>query len=88
MRAASQTALRPVHRRPHNSWEIPEHGSRPPPAPVPLEIGLTPFEDRLDVIERVTAHARPRDLAVVSLAEAMSLAVPVALARLSPLAVK
>ena len=51
--------------------------------PTPLGIGFTPFEDRLDVIERVAVHAEPRGMAFVSVAEAMSLAAPIVLARLA-----
>lgn len=50
---------------------------------VPMGVGFTPFEDRLDVIDRVAAHAESRDLAFVSVAEAMSLAAPIVLARLA-----
>jgi alkanesulfonate monooxygenase SsuD/methylene tetrahydromethanopterin reductase-like flavin-dependent oxidoreductase (luciferase family) len=50
---------------------------------VPIGVGFTPFEDRLDVIDRVAAHAESRDLAFVSVAEAMSLAAPIVLARLA-----
>jgi alkanesulfonate monooxygenase SsuD/methylene tetrahydromethanopterin reductase-like flavin-dependent oxidoreductase (luciferase family) len=50
---------------------------------VPIGIGFTPFEDRLDVIDRVTAHAELRRLAFVSVAEAMSLAAPIVLTRLA-----
>ncbi|MFC6238147.1 LLM class flavin-dependent oxidoreductase [Longivirga aurantiaca] len=50
---------------------------------MPIGIGFTPFEDRLDVIERVTRHAEERGLAFVSVAEAMSLAAPLVLARLA-----
>lgn len=50
---------------------------------VPVGIGFTPFEDRLDVIEQVTDHAEQRGLAFVSVAEAMSLAAPLVLARLA-----
>jgi alkanesulfonate monooxygenase SsuD/methylene tetrahydromethanopterin reductase-like flavin-dependent oxidoreductase (luciferase family) len=49
----------------------------------PIGIGFTPFEDRLDVIERVTQHAEDSGLAFVSVAEAMSLAAPLVLARLA-----
>ena len=49
----------------------------------PVGVGFTPFEDRLDVIDRVTALAERRDLAFVSVAEAMSLDAPVVLARLA-----
>jgi 5,10-methylenetetrahydromethanopterin reductase len=52
-------------------------------AAVPVGVGFTPFEDRLDVIEAVTAHAELRNLAFVSVAEAMSLAAPIVLARLA-----
>jgi alkanesulfonate monooxygenase SsuD/methylene tetrahydromethanopterin reductase-like flavin-dependent oxidoreductase (luciferase family) len=52
-------------------------------AAVPVGVGFTPFEDRLDVIERVTVHAERRGLAFVSVAEAMSLAAPIVLARLA-----
>jgi alkanesulfonate monooxygenase SsuD/methylene tetrahydromethanopterin reductase-like flavin-dependent oxidoreductase (luciferase family) len=50
---------------------------------VPVGIGFTPFEDRLDVIETVTMNAERRGLAFVSVAEAMSLAAPLVLARLA-----
>lgn len=53
------------------------------PAALPLGIGFTPFEDSLDTIERVAAHAETRGLAFVSVAEAMSLAAPIVLARLA-----
>ena len=33
-----------------------------PSTDVPIGIGFTPFEDRLDVIERVTQHAEERGL--------------------------
>lgn len=46
-------------------------------------VGFTPFEDRLDVIERVTVHAELRNLAFVSLAEAMNLDASIVLARLA-----
>jgi alkanesulfonate monooxygenase SsuD/methylene tetrahydromethanopterin reductase-like flavin-dependent oxidoreductase (luciferase family) len=48
-----------------------------------IGIGFTPFEDRLEVIERVTQLAEERGLAFVSVAEAMSLAAPLVLARLA-----
>lgn len=48
-----------------------------------LGVGFTPFEDRVDVIDRVAAHAELRGLAFVSVAEAMSLAAPIVLARLA-----
>ena len=56
-----------------------------PTTDIPIGIGFTPFEDRLDVIERVTQHAEERGLAFVSVAEAMSLAAPLVLARLAAL---
>ena len=46
-------------------------------------IGFTPFEDRVEVIDRVAAHAERRRLGFVSVAEAMSLAAPIVLARLA-----
>lgn len=49
----------------------------------PVGVGFTPFEDRPDVIERVAEHAERRGLAFVSVAEAMSLAAPIVLARLA-----
>jgi alkanesulfonate monooxygenase SsuD/methylene tetrahydromethanopterin reductase-like flavin-dependent oxidoreductase (luciferase family) len=49
----------------------------------PVGVGFTPFENRLDVIDRVAAHAELRGLASVSVAEAMSLAAPIVLARLA-----
>jgi alkanesulfonate monooxygenase SsuD/methylene tetrahydromethanopterin reductase-like flavin-dependent oxidoreductase (luciferase family) len=52
-------------------------------AAVPVGVGFTPFEDRLDVIDRVAAHAELRGMAFVSVAEAMSLAAPIVLARLA-----
>jgi alkanesulfonate monooxygenase SsuD/methylene tetrahydromethanopterin reductase-like flavin-dependent oxidoreductase (luciferase family) len=52
-------------------------------AAVPTGIGFTPFEDRLDVIDRVTDHAEQRGLAFVSVAEAMSLDATVVLARMA-----
>jgi alkanesulfonate monooxygenase SsuD/methylene tetrahydromethanopterin reductase-like flavin-dependent oxidoreductase (luciferase family) len=52
-------------------------------AAVPMGIGFTPFEDRLDVIDQVAIHAELRGLAFVSVAEAMSLAAPIVLARLA-----
>ena len=52
-------------------------------ADVPVGVGFTPFEDRLDVIDRVAAHAELRGLAFVSVAEAMTLAAPIVLARLA-----
>ena len=39
---------------------------------VPVGLGFTPFEDRLDVIDRLAAHAELKGLAFVSVAEAMS----------------
>jgi alkanesulfonate monooxygenase SsuD/methylene tetrahydromethanopterin reductase-like flavin-dependent oxidoreductase (luciferase family) len=54
-----------------------------PSTDIPIGIGFTPFEDRLDVIERVTQHAEKQGLAFVSVAEAMSLAAPLVLARLA-----
>jgi alkanesulfonate monooxygenase SsuD/methylene tetrahydromethanopterin reductase-like flavin-dependent oxidoreductase (luciferase family) len=54
-----------------------------PPAAVPVGVAFTPFEDRLDVIDRVALHAELRGLAFVSVAEAMSLAAPIVLARLA-----
>ena len=50
---------------------------------VPVGLGFTPFEDRLDVIDRLAAHAELKGLAFVSVAEAMSLAAPIVLARLA-----
>ena len=52
-------------------------------AAVPIGLGFTPFEDRLDVIDRVAVHAELRGLAFVSVAEAMGLAAPLVLARLA-----
>ena len=52
-------------------------------ADVPVGVGFTPFEDRLDVIDRVAAHAELRGMAFVSVAEAMSLAAPIVIARLA-----
>lgn len=52
-------------------------------AAVPVGVGFTPFEDRLDVIDRVALHAELRGLEFVSVAEAMSLAAPIVLARLA-----
>jgi alkanesulfonate monooxygenase SsuD/methylene tetrahydromethanopterin reductase-like flavin-dependent oxidoreductase (luciferase family) len=52
-------------------------------AGVPIGLGFTPFEDRLDVIDRVAVHAEARGLAFVSVAEAMGLAAPLVLARLA-----
>ncbi len=52
-------------------------------AAVPIGLGFTPFEDRLDVIERVAVQAESRGLAFVSVAEAMGLAAPLVLARLA-----
>src|SRR5881392_3441278 len=40
-------------------------------AAVPIGLGFTPFEDRLDVIDQVAVHAELRGLAFVSVAEAM-----------------
>jgi hypothetical protein len=40
-------------------------------AAVPIGVGFTPFEDRLDVIDRGPVHAEWRGLAFVSVAEAM-----------------
>jgi alkanesulfonate monooxygenase SsuD/methylene tetrahydromethanopterin reductase-like flavin-dependent oxidoreductase (luciferase family) len=57
--------------------------AEPPSTDIPIGIGFTPFEDRLDVIERVAQHAEKRGLAFVSVAEAMSLAAPLVLARLA-----
>ena len=54
-----------------------------PAAPLPVGVGFTPFEDRLDVIDSVTAHAEARGLDFVSVAEATSLAAPIVLARLA-----
>jgi alkanesulfonate monooxygenase SsuD/methylene tetrahydromethanopterin reductase-like flavin-dependent oxidoreductase (luciferase family) len=56
-----------------------------PTAAGPVGIGFTPFEDRLEVIEGVAAHADARGLAFVSVAEAMGLAAPIVLARLAAL---
>ena len=47
---------------------------------VPAEsigVSFTPFEDRVEVIEAVAAHAEARGLAFVAVAEAMSLAAPI-----------
>lgn len=52
-------------------------------AAVPVGVGFTPFEDRVDVIDRVAVHAESRGVAFVSVAEAMSLAAPIVLARLA-----
>jgi alkanesulfonate monooxygenase SsuD/methylene tetrahydromethanopterin reductase-like flavin-dependent oxidoreductase (luciferase family) len=52
-------------------------------AAAPVGVGFTPFEHRLDVIERVAAHAELRGLSFVSVAEAMTLAAPIVLARLA-----
>jgi alkanesulfonate monooxygenase SsuD/methylene tetrahydromethanopterin reductase-like flavin-dependent oxidoreductase (luciferase family) len=49
----------------------------------PVGVGFTPFEDRFDVIARTAALAEERGLASVAVAEAMSLAAPVVLARLA-----
>ncbi len=54
-------------------------------ADVPVGISFTPFEDRLEVIEALTLHAEARAVAFVSVAEAMSLAAPLVLARLAAL---
>ncbi|MFN8156341.1 MAG: LLM class flavin-dependent oxidoreductase [Candidatus Nanopelagicales bacterium] len=55
----------------------------PQVAGVPIGVGFTPFEDRLDVIESVTLRAESAGIAFVSVAEAMSLAAPLVLARLA-----
>jgi alkanesulfonate monooxygenase SsuD/methylene tetrahydromethanopterin reductase-like flavin-dependent oxidoreductase (luciferase family) len=52
-------------------------------AAVPIGVGFTPFEDRLDVIDRGAVHAEWRGLAFVSVAEAMGPAAPLVLARLA-----
>ena len=49
----------------------------------PVGIGFTPFEDRFDVIERVAALAEERGLDSIGVAEAMTLAAPIVLARLA-----
>lgn len=54
-----------------------------PSAAVPVGIGFTPFEHRADVIEDVAMHAEQRGFAFIAVAEAMSLAAPIVLARLS-----
>jgi alkanesulfonate monooxygenase SsuD/methylene tetrahydromethanopterin reductase-like flavin-dependent oxidoreductase (luciferase family) len=46
-------------------------------------VAFTPFEDRVDVIDRVATHAESRGLAFVSVAEATSLAAPIVLAGLA-----
>jgi alkanesulfonate monooxygenase SsuD/methylene tetrahydromethanopterin reductase-like flavin-dependent oxidoreductase (luciferase family) len=48
-----------------------------------IGVSFTPFEDRVEVIDAVAAHAEARGLAFVSVAEAMSLAAPIVLARLA-----
>ena len=48
-----------------------------------IGVGFTPFEDRPDVISRAAVHAESRGFAFVSVAEAMSLAAPIVLARLA-----
>ncbi len=50
---------------------------------VPVGVGFTPFESRLDVIEAVAVRAESRGLAFVSVAEAMSLDAPLVLGRLA-----
>ncbi len=45
-------------------------------------IGFTPFEDRLEVIEQATVLAERHGLAAVGVAESMTLAAPIVLARL------
>jgi alkanesulfonate monooxygenase SsuD/methylene tetrahydromethanopterin reductase-like flavin-dependent oxidoreductase (luciferase family) len=57
--------------------------ARPALSSVPVGVGFTPFEDRLEVIEQVTEHAEARRLAFVWVAEAMTLAAPIVLARLA-----
>jgi alkanesulfonate monooxygenase SsuD/methylene tetrahydromethanopterin reductase-like flavin-dependent oxidoreductase (luciferase family) len=46
-------------------------------------VAFTPFEDRVDVIEQVAVLAEQRGLASVGVAEAMTLAAPIVLARLA-----
>jgi alkanesulfonate monooxygenase SsuD/methylene tetrahydromethanopterin reductase-like flavin-dependent oxidoreductase (luciferase family) len=53
------------------------------PEQVPVGVAFTPFEGRLEVIDQVTAHAERHGLDFVSVAEAMSLAAPIVLARLA-----
>jgi alkanesulfonate monooxygenase SsuD/methylene tetrahydromethanopterin reductase-like flavin-dependent oxidoreductase (luciferase family) len=48
-----------------------------------IGVSFTPFEDRVEVIDAVAAHAEARGLAFVAVAEAMSLAAPIVLARLA-----
>src|SRR5881392_2972878 len=52
-------------------------------ATTPVGVGFTPFENRLDVIDSIALHAERRELAFVSVAEAMSLSAPIVLARLA-----
>src|SRR4029079_5915105 len=52
-------------------------------AAVPIGLGFTPFEDRLDVIDRVAVHAEWPGLAVGSGAEAMGTDSHIVLARLA-----
>lgn len=52
-------------------------------AGAPVGLGFTPFEDRVEVIDQVATHAEAQGLAFVSVAEAMSLAAPIVLARLA-----
>lgn len=51
--------------------------------PASMGVSFTPFEDRVEVIDAVAAHAEARGLGFVSVAEAMSLAAPIVLARLA-----
>lgn len=49
----------------------------------PVGIAFTPFEDRFEVIERAAVLAEARGLDAVGVAEAMTLAAPIVLARLA-----
>jgi alkanesulfonate monooxygenase SsuD/methylene tetrahydromethanopterin reductase-like flavin-dependent oxidoreductase (luciferase family) len=49
----------------------------------PVGIAFTPFEDRVEVIERAAVLAEARGLHAVGVAEAMTLAAPIVLARLA-----
>lgn len=49
----------------------------------PVGIAFTPFEDRIELIERIAVLADDRGFASVGVAEAMTLAAPIVLARLA-----
>ena len=48
-----------------------------------IGIAFTPFEDRVEVIEQTAVRAEQRGFASIGVAEAMTLAAPIVLARLA-----